>query len=162
YSFLAKSFQYVHNITHFPEPGSHASRHRRRCCALACPNWWYRSLDHDLDLVAGIDAIVGTKPIEDAKALDRAVGDRHAARQALDRVTGCDRHDLDAQRLCRLAFRQRHATEGADRFAKGTIDLRARALGGEDEAIDVAAEPHRIEPKRPLVALGHCGRRRQP
>src|SRR5262249_42157905 len=106
----------------------------------------FRSLDHDLDLVAGIGVIVGTKPVEDAKALDPAVGDRHAARQALDRVTGCDGHDLDVQRLCRLAFRQRHATEGADAFAKGTIDLRGRAVGGEDEAVDVAAEPHHIEP----------------
>src|SRR5215472_8488916 len=120
------------------------------------------SLDHDLDLVAGIGVVVGTKPVEDAKALDRAVGDRHAARQALDRVTACDGHDLDVQRLCRLAFRQRHATEGADGFAKGAIDLRGHALGGEDEAIDVASEPHRIEPKHPLVALGGRGRRRQP
>src|SRR6516162_6483971 len=120
------------------------------------------SLDHDLDLVAGIGVVVGSKPVEDAKALERAVGHRHAARQALDGVTACDGHDLDVQRLCRLAFRQRHATEGADRFAKGAIDLRGRALGGEDEAIDVAPEPHRIEPKHPLVALGGCGRRRQP
>ena len=45
------------------------------------------SLDHNLDLVAGIGVVVGTKPVEDAKAVDRAVGDRHAARQALDRVT---------------------------------------------------------------------------
>src|SRR5262249_50470873 len=120
------------------------------------------SLDHDLDLVAGIGVVVGTKPVEDAKALDRAVGHRYAARQALDRVTACDGHDLDVQRLCRLAFRQRHATEGADGFAKGAVDLRGRALGGEDEAIDVAAEPHRIEAKHPLVALGGRVRRRQP
>src|SRR2546430_300908 len=121
-----------------------------------------RSLDHDFDLVAGIGVVVGSKPVEDAKALDRAVGHRHAARQALDRVTACDGHDLDVQRLCRLAFRQRHATEGTDGFAKGAIDLRGRALGGEDEAIDVASEPHRIEPKHPLIALGGRGRRRQP
>src|SRR5262249_46619276 len=120
------------------------------------------SLDHDLDRLAGIGVILGTKPVEDPEALDRAVGDRHAARQALDRVAGCDGHDLDVQRLCRLAFRQRHATEGADRFAKGAIDLRGRALGGEDETIDVATEPHRIEPKHPLVALGGCGRCWQP
>src|SRR5260370_25174229 len=76
-----------------------------------------RSLDHDLDQVAGIGVVVGSKPVEDAKALDRAVSHRHAARQALARVTACGGLDLDVQRLCRLPCRQRHGADGAGRSA---------------------------------------------
>ena len=72
-----------------------------------------------------------------------------------------DGHDLDPQRLGRLAFRQAHAAEGPDRIAEGAVDLRRHALGGEDEAIDIAAEAHRIEPERPLIALGGGGRGRR-
>ena len=35
-------------------------------------------------------------------------------------------------------------------------------LGGEDEAIDLAAEAHDVEPERPLVALGGRGRAGKP
>src|SRR5439155_1617018 len=97
---------------------------------------------------------VGAKAVEHAKAFDRAVGDRHATREALNRVIRPNRDDPDVQRLCRLAFRDRHAAEGADRFAKSAIDLRCGALRGEDKAIDIAAEPHRIQPKHPLIAFG--------
>ena len=48
-----------------------------------------------------------------------------------------------------------------DRLAKCLIDLRRHLLGREDEAIDVAAEPHREQPERPLVALGGRGRGRE-
>ena len=107
-------------------------------------------LDHDLHPVAGADTVAGGEAVENAKALDLPVGHRHPARQFLDGVPGLDGHDLEVQRLRRLAFRQRHAAERADRFAEGAVDLRGRALRGKDEAIDVAAEPHRVEPKRPI------------
>src|SRR5262245_35213052 len=53
------------------------------------------SVDYDLDLIAGAHAFPGAEAVEHAKAFDRAVGNRHATRQALDRVIRPNRDNSD-------------------------------------------------------------------
>src|SRR5262249_19647708 len=84
-----------------------------------------------------------------------------AAREPLNGITRLDRDHPDVERLCGLAFRKRHASKGADRFAEGPIDIRAHTFGCEDKAINIAPEPHRVEPEYPLIAFGGGGCRRQ-
>src|SRR5438105_4060225 len=96
------------------------------------------SLRDDLDLIAGLDAVAGAKPVEHAEALERVLGGGHAARQPLHRIAVRDGDNPDAQGLCRLDFGERQAPEARDRFAESAVSLGPDALGGEDEAVDVA------------------------
>src|SRR5262249_457109 len=82
-----------------------ALRHRPWNTGAVRPSANGGSVDHDLDLIAGAHALPGAEAVEHAKAFDRAVGNRHATRQALDRVIGPNRDNSDVQRLCCLAFR---------------------------------------------------------
>ena len=101
-----------------------------------------------------LDLGVGIEPVEDAKALGRAVDAGHAVRQRFHGVAGLHGDDLDAQRTRGLDLLQRQAAEGIDGFARVAIALGGLLLGGEDEAIDVAAEAQRIDLELPLVAMG--------
>src|SRR5215472_11257604 len=130
--------------------GKLAPRHAR------APRRWPLFYD-DFHQVAGLEALARLQAVEDAEALDLVVGRRHPARQLLDRVAATDRENPQPQRPRRLAFRQAHAAEGPDRVAKRAVDLRRHVLGGENEAIDVAAEAHRKQAERPLVAFGGGG-----
>ena len=55
----------------------------------------------------GLSLSVAAEPVEHAEALERAVADRHAAREPLDRVARPHRHHLEAQRLGLLHLGER-------------------------------------------------------
>ena len=102
-----------------------------------------------------------TQPVEHEKPLQRVIGYRHALGQFLRRLVGAHGDDLQPQRMDRRAFLQAHASEGCDRLAEGAVARRRHRLGGEDEAIDVAAEAQGKQPERPLLAFGGRGRHRK-
>ena len=61
------------------------------------------------------------------------------------------------KRLGLLDLGEAHAAEGADRLAEDAVGLGRAMFGGEDEAVDVAAEANGVEPEIPLIALGGRG-----
>ena len=119
------------------------------------------SIHHDLDAVARLDLGVGVEPVEDAEALGRAVDAGHAVRQRFHGIAGLHVDDLDAQRPRGLDFLQRQPAEGIDGLARVALAFGGLLLGGEDEAVDVAAEAQRIDLELPLVAMGDRGCRRE-
>jgi hypothetical protein len=57
-------------------------------------------------MFAGVYAVIGAEPVENAKPFDRTIARRHPARQALDGLASLHGHDFDVQRFCRAAFRK--------------------------------------------------------
>ena len=114
-------------------------------------------LDHDLHFAAGFEPLARLEAVEHAEAFELAVCNRHAHGELLDGIARPDRDHLQAKRLGALDFRQAHAAEGTNRFAENAVRFGRAMLGGEDEAIDVAAEPDGIEPEIPLIAFRRRG-----
>ena len=54
-----------------------------------------------------------------------------------------------------------HATERVERVAERAIDRLGTVFGGENDAIDFAAEPNDVQPECPMVAGRGGGRRRE-
>ena len=100
---------------------------------------------------------MGVEPIEDAKPLDLMIETGHPMRQRFHGITGLDVDDLDSQRSCGLNFFKRQAAERVDRFARIAIALGGFLSGRENEALDVAAKPQRVNFELPLVAARRRG-----
>src|SRR6478735_9002764 len=116
-----------------------------------------QSLHDDLDLFAGLEAVMRAEAIEHAETVKGVIGGRHAVCELFDRIVCADRNDLEAKRFDLLALLQGHAAEGHDGFAKLLVDLCGSVLGSENKAIDVTAETHRKNAERPISAAGCCG-----
>src|SRR6266403_444331 len=101
-----------------------------------------------------------TAVAEDAEALHRAVDRGHAVRQRFNGIAGLRGNDFYSKRPRGLNFLQRQAAEGIHGFARVAVALGGLLLGGENEAVDVAAEAQRVDPELPLIALrgGRCRR----
>ena len=110
--------------------------------------------DDNLDLAPRLEPIAWIEAVQHPESFDGAVGNRHPARQFIDRVARSYRDELQPQRLGILDLGQAHAPKCTDRFAKGAVDLGRAMLGGKDEAINVAAEADGVKPEIPLVAFG--------
>src|SRR6478609_10544532 len=122
---------------------------------------WFGLLHHQLYQIPRLQPVLVAKPVEHAKPLGRAIGDRHAPGELFDRVATLDLDHLQPQRLRRGDLIGRHATERAERVSEALVHRLGSILRRVDDAVDLAAEPHHVEPKRPLVALGGRGRRRE-
>src|SRR5262245_18126311 len=62
------------------------------------------SLGDDLHLIVWPQMVPRRKAVEDTEAFERAVADRHVARELLDGVARLHRYDVEAQRLGGVAF----------------------------------------------------------
>src|ERR1035437_657343 len=127
---------------------------------LGWPGRVLNSIHHDLDEVAHLDLGMGVEPVQDTKALGRAVDAGHAVRQRFHGIAGLHGNDLDAQRARSLNFLERQPAEGIDGLARVAVALGGLLPGGENEAVDVAAETQRIDPELPLIAVRVGGSRR--
>src|SRR5882672_10980057 len=56
------------------------------------------SLGDDLHLVARLERIARVQPVDDEETVQRAIHNRHARREALRRIAGRYRHDVQPQR----------------------------------------------------------------
>src|SRR5207248_3324584 len=112
---------------------------------------------HNFYFAAGFEPIAGIESIEHTETVQRAIGHGHFARELLDSIAGRDRHNAKAKRFCLLGFGNAHAAEAADRITERPIALGRAMLGSKNEAVHVAAEADRIEPKVPLFAFGSGG-----
>ena len=104
------------------------------------------SIHHDLHAFPWLDLGVLVEAVEDTKALGGAVDAGHAVGEGFHGVAGLRGDDLDAQRTRGLDFFQRQATERVDGLARIALAFGGALLGGEDEAVDVAAEAQRDKP----------------
>ena len=95
---------------------------------------------HDLDAVSRLDLGVALEAVEDAEAFGGMIDGGHAMRQRVHGVARLHGDHLDAQRPCRLDFLEREAAERIDGLAGVAFALGGLLLGGENEAVDVAAK----------------------
>lgn len=111
------------------------------------------SIHHDFHAVARLYLRVLVQPVEDAKTLGGAVDAGHAMGERFHGVARLHGDDLDPQRPCRLDFLECQAAERVYGLAGIALALGGLLLGGEDEAVDVAAEAQRIDLELPAVAM---------
>src|SRR6266705_6170231 len=144
--------------------GSTFARHRHRWLWLAlrlAGTTMVGSIHHDLDEVAHLDLSMDVQPVQDTEAIGRAVDAGHAVRQRFHGIAGLHGNDLYPQRPRRLNFLERQAAERIHRFTRVAVALDTPLLGGENEAVDVAAETQRIDLELPLIAVRRRGCRRE-
>ena len=104
----------------------------------------------DLDFAARLQPLAGLEPVEHAEAIDLALQPPSGLGQLLDLLsqarpsTTCRQSGLPSSISARL-MRQ----NVPDQLAEDTIGLGRAALGGEDEAVNVAAEAIGVEPENP-------------
>src|ERR1700683_3132744 len=108
-------------------------------------------LNYHFDFAHGLHAVPGTDPIERPELVDLAVRDRHTTGELIDRVARRDLHDAQPQRLGLVDFGQAHTAECADGLAEKVIGFWRKVLGGENEAVHVAAKTYGVEAEIPIV-----------
>src|SRR6266404_6205105 len=101
------------------------------------------SIRHDLHAVARPDLRVNFEPVENPKTLDGTIDPGHAVGERLHGVAGLRGDDLNPQRAGGLNLVQRQTAERVHGFARVAVALGGLLLGGENEAVDVAAETQR-------------------
>src|SRR5438132_6675232 len=111
------------------------------------------SIHHDLHAIPWLDLGVLVEAVEDAEALGGAVDASHTVGEGFHGIAGLRGDDLDTQGTCGLNFFQRQAAERVDGLARIALALGVALLGGEDEAVDVAAVAQRKDLELPLIAV---------
>ena len=115
------------------------------------------SIHHDLDEVAHFHLSMDVQPVQDTEAVGRAVDAGHAVRQRFHGVAGLYGNDFYPQRSRRLNFLERQSPERIHGFARVAVALGGLLPGGENEAVDVAAETQCVDSELPLIAVSGRG-----
>src|ERR1700755_956208 len=103
------------------------------------------SIHHDLHAVPRLHLGMRVEPVQNPKALRRAIAAGHAVGERFHGVAGLHGDDLDAQRPGGLDFLQRQPAERVYGLAGVALAFGGLLPGGKNEAVDVTAEAQRID-----------------